>query len=99
MALTIRLTPRAIRDLREIRAYLTERSPRGADNVRLDIDRTLLTLADFPGVAHECDIPGVRVLATSRYPYLVYHALRGNELVVLHVRHGSRSPVSPGDLT
>ena len=31
----------------EIRAYLLERSPQGADNVRADIDRTIETLAEF----------------------------------------------------
>jgi plasmid stabilization system protein ParE len=40
MALRIRLTARATRDLEEIRAYLLERNPQDADNVRADIDRT-----------------------------------------------------------
>jgi plasmid stabilization system protein ParE len=41
MALRVRLTPRAILDLKEIRAYLVARSPRGADSVRREIDRTI----------------------------------------------------------
>ena len=91
MALRIRLTARAIGDLKEIRAYLLERSPRGADNVRADIDRTIETLAEFPGIAHDSDFPDIRVIATARYPYLVYHRASDDELVVVHVRRWTAS--------
>ena len=39
MGLKVRLTPRAIADLDDIRAYLTKRNPRGAERVRLHYDR------------------------------------------------------------
>lgn len=39
-----------------------------------------------------------RVLALTRYPYLVFYGVIRNEVVVLHVRHGSREPINPSDL-
>jgi plasmid stabilization system protein ParE len=98
MALRIRLTARATRDLEEIRAYLLERSPQGVDNVRAGIDRTIESLAEFPGIGHDSDLPEVRVIATARYPYLVYHQISGDELVVVHVRDGRRDAPKSGEL-
>ena len=68
MALRIRLTARATRDLEEIRAYLLERNPQGADNVRADIDRTIETLAEFPGIGRDSDLPEVRDHRDSALP-------------------------------
>jgi plasmid stabilization system protein ParE len=98
MALRIRLTARATRDLEEIRAYLLERNPQGADNVRADIDRTIETLSEFPGIGRDSDLPEVRIIATARYPYLVYHQVGDDELVVVHVRDGRRDAPKPREL-
>jgi plasmid stabilization system protein ParE len=47
-------------------------------------------LAEHPGLGRETDISGVRVIPTARYPFLVYHHFRGNDLIIVHVRHGRR---------
>jgi hypothetical protein len=31
----------------------------------------------------------------GRYPYLLFYTLSGEELIVLHVRHGARQPIDP----
>jgi toxin ParE1/3/4 len=55
---------------------------------------TSLLLARYPALGRETDIPGVRVFPTARYPYLVYHKVQQDELIVIHVRHGRRdSPI------
>ena len=98
MALRIRLTPRAIRDLQGIRAYLIVRSPRGADRVRREINRTIRILAEHPGIGHVSHIIDVRVISTRRYPYLVYHRVTDQELTIVHIRHGARAPATREDL-
>lgn len=98
MALRTRLTPRAVRELEQIRAYLLERSPKGADRVRADINRTIRTLARHPGIGHPTDVAGVRVIPTAKYPYLVYHAVEGQALVIVHVRHGARAAPTAEEL-
>jgi len=46
---------------------------------------------DYPDLGRETDISGVRVFPTARYPYLVYHSVRGDDLVIVHVRHARRN--------
>jgi plasmid stabilization system protein ParE len=98
MGLRARLTPRAITDLEDIRAYLEPRSPQGAENVRRSIEQTIDTLSDFPGLGRGTDIPDIQVLPVVFYPYLVYHAVVGDELVIAHIRHGARAAPTRDDL-
>ncbi len=98
MGLTIRFDPRAIADLAAIRDYLIERSPSGAERVRLHLVETFERLADFPFLGRPTDELGVRVLVLTRYPYLVFYAAVADEVVILHVRHGAREPFDPSTL-
>jgi len=98
MALRVRLTPRAIRDLDDLRSYLHSRSPQGADSVRRDIDRAIQTLADFPRLGLPTDMPHARVLSSARYAFLIYHRIEGDELVVMRVRDGRRARPTAEDI-
>lgn len=55
---------------------------------------TARLLAEHPGLGRETDISGVRVLSTARYSFLVYHHVRGDDLIIVHVQHGRRD--APG---
>lgn len=98
MGLTVRFDARALADLAEIRDYLMAHSPGGAERVRLHLVETIERLSDFPFLGRQTDQPGVRVLVLTRYPYLIFYGVIGNEVVVFHVRHGSREPIDPSDL-
>ena len=98
MGLTVRFDPRALSDLREIRAYLIERSPAGADRVRSHLMETVERLADFPFLGRATDEAGVRVLSLTRYPYLVFYSVVSGEVVILHIRHGARQALDPSSL-
>jgi hypothetical protein len=37
-------------------------------------------------------------MPVGRYPYLLFYAEKGNDILVLHVRHASRKPVTPSTL-
>jgi len=93
MGLTIRFDAKALSDLEEIRAYLIERSPSGAERIRLHIMETIERLSDFPFLGRSTDEPKVRVLPLTRYPYLVFYSVLHSEIVVLHIRHGARAPI------
>ena len=69
MGLTVRLTPRAIADLNEIRAYLRDRNPRGAERVRQRIQQSVAMLANFPGIGRPTHLARVSVATVPRYPY------------------------------
>jgi toxin ParE1/3/4 len=55
-------------------------------------------LARHPGLGRETDIPGVRVSPTTRYPYLIYHRVRQDEVIVIHVRDGRRDAPNENEL-
>lgn len=86
----LRVAPQAHEDLRDIRAYLVPRSSQGAEHVRLAIESTIDLLARFPGMGRDTDIKSVRVFPVIGYPYLIYHRLTKKEIVVIHIRQGSR---------
>jgi len=62
MGLSIRFDARALRDLEEIRDYLVERSPMGAERVRSHIIRTVERLSEYPRLGRATDERTVRVL-------------------------------------
>ncbi|MCK1636414.1 type II toxin-antitoxin system RelE/ParE family toxin [Bradyrhizobium sp. 157] len=90
----LRYAPRARADIAEIHEYISQHSPRAASAVVNQIRITGRLIAEHPGVGRETDIPGVRVLPTARYSLLVYYHILGDDLVVVHVRHGRRD--TPG---
>ncbi len=92
-------SPRAIKDLKRIAEYLKERSPRGATAVGRRIEVAVKNLLEFPGLGTPVsEREGVRVMPLVRYPYLVFYEVIGDELIVLHIRHGARQPIEPDEL-
>lgn len=98
MGLTLRFDDRALDDLRQIRSYIAERSPSGAERVRTHVMHAMDSLIDFPFLGRSTDQPRVRVLVMSKYPYLVFYSDVKDEVVILHVRHAARAPVDPAAL-
>ena len=85
----LRYAPRAHTDIAHIYQYIAQHNTAAATSVVRQIRLTSRLLARHPGLGRETDIPGVRVFPTARYPYLVYHRVREDELVIIHVRDGA----------
>jgi toxin ParE1/3/4 len=94
----LRLSPQAYADIAYIHEYIAQHSPRAATAVVAQIRVTSLLLARYPALGHATDIPGVRVFPTARYPYLVYHRVQQDELIVIHVRHSRRDAPAVDEL-
>ena len=94
----LRFSPQAYSDIGDIHDYIAQHSPRAATAVVAQIRITSLLLARYPALGRETDIPGVRVFPTARYPYLVYHKVQQDELIVVHVRHGRREAPTVDEL-
>ena len=86
----LRFTPRARADIADIHQYIAQHNRAAATAVVRQIRATSQLLARHPGLGRETDIFGVRVLPTARYPYLVYHRVLDDQMIVVHVRHGRR---------
>lgn len=93
--LTLRFDDWALDDLRQIRSYIAERSPSGAERVRRHIMHTIDSLADFPFLGKATDEPRVRILVMTKYPYLVLYSVVRDEVVI---RHAAREPIDPARL-
>jgi toxin ParE1/3/4 len=88
----VRFTRRALNDLSSILDYLDERSPRGARNVKLAIQRAIDAIGENPAIGRPAGRAGIRGMPVGRYPYLIYWAVEANEVRVVHIRHGARKP-------
>jgi toxin ParE1/3/4 len=86
----VRYTPQARNDLTQILAYLIERSPGGARNVRSAIDRTIQLIGEHPHAGRLAGEQGTRVLPAGRYPYLIYWSIEAGEAWIVHIRHAAR---------
>jgi toxin ParE1/3/4 len=98
MGLTLRFDDNALDDLKQIKSYLADRSPTGAERVRSHIMHAIDSLTDFPFLGKMTDEPRARILVMSKYPYLVFYSVVKSEVVVLHVRHAARGPIDPASL-
>jgi toxin ParE1/3/4 len=100
MALKVRFSKDAIRDLDSIHEYLAARSPQGASRVSGDILAVIDRLAELPLTGRPTQNPRVRVAQLRRYPYRLFYSYSANDdtLVVLHIRHAARAPIDPTTL-
>ena len=88
----VRYSPRAFADREAIFAYIEERSPQGARNVKRAIVNAIRLLGSHPHMAPFTDVPAVRELRVPRRPYKVYYRIEGEEIWIVHIRDMRRKP-------
>ena len=88
----VRYSPRAFADREAIFAYIEERSPQGARNVKRAIINAVRLLGSHPYMAPPTDVPGVRELSVPRRPYKVYYRIERSEIWIVHIRDARRKP-------
>ena len=89
--MTPRYTPRALRHLRKIAAYLNERSPVAARHVGRRLRDTAELLASFPDLGHEGALAGTRELVVPGLPYIIVHRVEPDGgVTILGVYHGAQ---------
>jgi toxin ParE1/3/4 len=87
----VRYTPRARSDLRSILRYIDGRSPRGAGSLKRAVRKTIGLIGEFPESGRLTGEQATRVLPAGRYPYLIYWAIKENEIWLVHIRDARRS--------
>jgi toxin ParE1/3/4 len=88
--LNLRYTPKALAELAEILAYITERSPRGAPKVQARIQAITALLVQYPHSGQLTSESGLRRIVTPPYPYLIFYEVTTEEVVIIGVRHAAR---------
>jgi len=90
----VRYTETALREVDEIFAYIADYNLVAAAAVVERVDELVEQLSEFPYLAQETDIAGVRKFPLGRFPYVVYYTVQQDEVIILHIRHGARRPPS-----
>ncbi len=88
----VRYTETALYEVEEILAYIAKENPLAADEVAAVIRASIDRLANFPRLAIETDVTGVRVAPVLPYRYLVFYSVTDGAVVVRNIRHSSRDP-------
>lgn len=102
MTYRVEIARSAEADIREAYQWVQERSPSAADRWRSRLQKKIQTLASQPSrcpLADEGDEFGeeLRVLlyGKRRGVYRILFTIRGESVVILHVRHSARGPIEP----
>lgn len=90
----LRVTKRAATQIEKALAYIEAESPQGANHVRQRIETLFRLLAQHPYAGQATDLPGVRRLTLSPFPYLIFYRVTDNEVIIQRMRHASRQPRS-----
>ena len=88
----IRYTRRAARNLDQISAYISQENPSAAARVIARIEQVIAHLVYSPGAGSPTTRTGIRRVPVVTYPYLVFYEIRGEYIVIHHIRHGARRP-------
>jgi toxin ParE1/3/4 len=87
----VRYTATALLEAAEILAYIAENNPAAAARISTEIERTVERLSQYPfSSALETDRTETRIARVRRSPYLIFYTVAEEEVVILHVLHGSR---------
>jgi antitoxin ParD1/3/4/toxin ParE1/3/4 len=85
------LTDPAKDDIREIVAYIRQRSPQAAKKVRAELRDAMQKLAAFPGMGHlRTDVTDEPLRFWSVYSYLIVYRSESKPLEVIRVLHGAQ---------
>ena len=90
----LRVARRAATQIEKALDYIEADSPQGANQVRARIQTLFLLLAQHPYAGQATDLPGVRRLTLSPYPYLIFYRVTDSEVIIQRMRHASRRPRS-----
>ena len=74
-------------DLEEIVAYLSARSPQGAENVARDIFDAVEIIATYPYASRRLTGRAVRYRSTRKYKYRLFFEIAEAQVRILSIRH------------
>jgi toxin ParE1/3/4 len=90
--LRIRFSDRAIAEIEEIRAWLTDDDSATAERIVARIRQTIAMFEMFPMLGHDGEVEGTREFKVTGLPYLiVYKIATATDLVIISILHSRRN--------
>jgi plasmid stabilization system protein ParE len=92
--MTLRFTPRARDDLREIMDYIAKYYPVGADRMGRAIFDACALIAARPYLGiRNARAAELRSRLVTRYPYRIHYFVEDADVWIVHIRHSARRPL------
>lgn len=88
--MSVRYSPRSIKDLDHIRRYISKDNPSAAWVVASFIRRAIRNLEEWPYQGRATEEKNIRRLVVTNYPYVVYYRVHDDEVVILTVTHAAQ---------
>ncbi|MBL4745899.1 MAG: type II toxin-antitoxin system RelE/ParE family toxin [Flavobacteriaceae bacterium] len=89
----IEYTSPALRDLEELRIYLTGRSLSGLQNVIADIQEATISVSQSLSKGRKTSHDKILEKISPKYGYLLPYYIKGDTIYILRVYHPSRKPL------
>ncbi len=86
----VRYTATALSEIEDILTYIAKDNPSAAQRMSVTILATIDRVVEFPHIAIESNLVGVRVAPVLPYRYLIFFSFIDSELIVRNVRHAAR---------
>ena len=91
--MTLRFTPRARNDLRDILEYIAKENPAAADQVREAFLNAIKLVGTRPHLGiRNVKVPELRSRLVTRYPYRIHYRVDEADIWIVHIRHSARRP-------
>lgn len=88
----VAFTKRAIGQIDAIIGRIAEQSQQGAGRVRERMQAATALLGRHPYLGQATDLDDVRCMIVSPFPYLIFHGVTADAVIIQRVRHTSRDP-------
>ncbi len=79
-----------MRDLREMRAYISAQYPAAAERVGLRLDQAIELIAQQPNIGHSSPDHLAREWSVPGLPYVLPYRVQGDVIEILRIFHTSR---------
>ncbi len=82
--------PRAVDDLKELRAFIAQEKPIAAQEVAARVLEAVDQLATLPNIGRPGRVAGTRELVVRNTPYVIPYRIRDEAIEILRVYHSAR---------
>lgn len=86
----IRLTKAAIRDLREVQAYIAADDPRAALRVTSKLEKAIALIGDQPQIGRPISAQSKREWSVPGLPYVIPYRVSDGVIEIIRIYHTSR---------